>query len=93
MKISLVGSSAGSATRQIMMEIWRMSMTQRLMQDTKNRVNGQTRYHSQDIMVNSIGSEHVHSRHRPPSVLPVEPAVRVVISQQTRDVAKMPHHL
>lgn len=61
-----------------------MSMTQRLQQDTKNRVNGQTRYHSQDITVNSVGSENVHSREDKDRPQPVEPAVRVDISPQAR---------
>jgi len=79
---------AGSSARQVMMEMWKMSMTQRLAQDMKNRVNGQARYHSQDIMVNSTGSENVHSRQRPPSVLPVEPAVKLAISPQALEIAR-----
>ena len=77
---------AGSSAREVMMEMWKMSMTQRLMQDMKMRVNGQARYHSQDIMVNSVGSENIHSREDKdhPSVVPVEPAVKITISAEAR---------
>ena len=83
---------AGSSAREVMMEMWKMSMTQRLMQDMKNRVNGQARYHSQDIMVNSVGSENIHSREDRdrPSVVPVEPAVKITISAEAR--AKLNTH-
>ena len=74
------------------MEMWKMSMTQRLMQDIRQRVNGQSRHHSQDIMVNSVGSENIHSREDKdhPSVVPVEPAVKINISAEAR--AKLNTH-
>ncbi len=83
---------AGSSAREVMMEMWKMSMTQRLAQDMKNRVNGQARHHSQDIMVNSTGSENIHSREDRdrPSVVPVEPAVKITISAEAR--AKLNTH-
>lgn len=81
-RISAV-NSLQSTTRQVMLELWKLSMSQRLMQDTKQRINGQARYYSQDIMVNSVGSENIHSREdkdRPPAIIPVEPAVKILIS-------------
>ena len=80
---------AGSSAREVMMEMWKMSMTQRLMQDMKNRVNGQARYHSQDIMVTSVGSENIHSREDKDRPLPVEPAVKLHLSPQAQLLARM----
>lgn len=74
-------SGAGSSAREVMMEMWKMSMTQRLNYDMRQRVNGQARYHSQDIMVNSVGSENIHSREDKDRPIPVEPACKVQISK------------
>jgi hypothetical protein len=84
---------AGSSAREVMMEMWKMSMTQRLMHDMRQRVNGQSRHHSQDIMVTSVGSENIHSREDRdrPSVVPVEPAVKITISAEAR--AKLNTHI
>jgi hypothetical protein len=83
---------AGSSAREVMMEMWKMSMTQRLMQDMKNRVNGQSRHHSQDIMVNSVGSENIHSRPDKDRPQPVEPAVKIHLSPQAQLMAKINTH-
>lgn len=42
MRVEAVGNSAASSARQVGMEMWRMSMTQRLMMDMRHRINGQT---------------------------------------------------
>lgn len=79
MRIEAIHAS-GSSAREVMMEMWKMSMTQRLTHDMRQRVNGQARYHSQDIMVNSIGSENIHSREDKDRPIPVEPACKIEIS-------------
>lgn len=88
MEITPVSPASASSVRSAMMEQWRISMGQKLSQDVRQRINGQARYHSQDIMVNSVGSENVHSREDKDRPRPVEPAVRVAISQQAWEVAK-----
>lgn len=88
MKVEAI-HGAGSSAREAMMDLWKMSMTQRLMQDMKNRVNGQSRHHSQDIMVNSVGSENIHSRPDKDRPQPVEPAVKIHLSPQALLLAKM----
>ena len=88
MEISPVSPAAASNVKSAMMEIWRISMSQRLAHDTQQRVNGQSRCHSQDIMVNSIGSENIHARRDLDRPRQVEPAVRVNISQQAWEAAK-----
>ncbi|NBP57981.1 hypothetical protein EBU71_15870 [bacterium] len=43
--------------------------------------NPQDRYLAQDIMVNSVGSENIHSREDKDRPIPVEPACKVQISK------------
>lgn len=71
MKISPVGSVDSSTARSATMEIWRMSMTQRMRHDMQQKVSG---------------PEHKKEPRK------VEPAVRVEISQQAREVAKKQQH-
>jgi len=91
MKVEAI-HGAGSTAREVMMELWKMSMTQRLLHDMKQRVNGQARYHSQDIMVNSVGSENIHSRPDKDRPIPVDPAVKIQLSPQAQQIAKMNTH-
>jgi len=42
MRVEAVGSATASSARQVGMEMWRMSMTQRLIMDMRHRINGQT---------------------------------------------------
>jgi hypothetical protein len=70
MEIRPVGPAGSSTARSAMMEIWRMSMTQRIQHEMQQRVSGR---------------EHKKEPRK------VEPAVRVEISQQAREVAKKQH--
>jgi len=66
-------SPVGSNARQVMMELWSMSMLP--------RVNGQIRYHSQDIMVNSVGSSSLNQSYRNINQpIHVEPAAKLQLS-------------
>lgn len=40
MRVESVGSAAASQTRSILMETWRMTMTQRIQKDTQDRISG-----------------------------------------------------
>lgn len=42
MKIQSVGSAESSGARNVMMELWRMTMTQRMQHDLQQRVSGRT---------------------------------------------------
>lgn len=70
MKVGAVSPAGASGARSAMMEIWRMSMTQRIRHDMQQRVSG-----------------HEHKK----APRKVEPAVRVDISQQAKEVAKKQH--
>lgn len=67
MSISAVGPAGASSARSALMEIWRMSMTQRIQHELQQRVSG---------------------REQKQEPRKVEPAVRVEISHQAREVAK-----
>lgn len=40
MRVESVGSAAASHARSAMMEVWRMTMTQRIQKDTHDRISG-----------------------------------------------------
>ena len=40
MRVESVGSAAASHARSVLMETWRMTMTQRIQKDTHDRISG-----------------------------------------------------
>lgn len=69
MEIRPVGPAGASSARAAMMEVWRMSMTQRMQHDLQQRISGRQ----------------CKEKQQPKKV---EPAARVEISQQAREVTK-----